>query len=70
MVRNFRKPLVVVAPKTLLRLPEASSSLSEMAPGTTFQPVLGTILMLNNINIFIYQIFTDFLLMIRHLDTL
>uniref|UniRef100_A0A6M2DDZ7 Putative 2-oxoglutarate dehydrogenase e1 subunit n=1 Tax=Xenopsylla cheopis TaxID=163159 RepID=A0A6M2DDZ7_XENCH len=41
MVRNFRKPLVVVAPKTLLRLPEASSSLSEMAPGTTFQPVLG-----------------------------
>ncbi|XP_061173979.1 2-oxoadipate dehydrogenase complex component E1-like [Saccostrea echinata] len=41
MVRNFRKPLVVVAPKILLRLPEASSTLDEMAPGTTFLPVFG-----------------------------
>lgn len=41
MVRNFRKPLVVVAPKILLRLPEATSSLDEMAPGTTFQTVMG-----------------------------
>lgn len=40
MVRNFRKPLVVVAPKTLLRLSAAVSSLTDMAPGTTFQPVL------------------------------
>jgi len=41
MVRNFRKPLVVISPKVLLRLSEASSSLSEMAPGTHFQPVIG-----------------------------
>lgn len=41
MVRNFRKPLVVVAPKILLRLPEATSSLDEMAPGTTFLTVMG-----------------------------
>ncbi|KAJ7329520.1 hypothetical protein JRQ81_015694 [Phrynocephalus forsythii] len=41
MVRNFRKPLIVVAPKILLRLPAAVSSLQEMAPGTTFRPVIG-----------------------------
>ena len=40
MLRNFRKPLIVVAPKVLLRLPAASSSLTDMAPGTTFKPVL------------------------------
>ncbi|GAB1600706.1 probable 2-oxoglutarate dehydrogenase E1 component DHKTD1, mitochondrial [Argonauta hians] len=41
MVRNYRKPLIVVAPKTLLRLSSAASSLLDMAPGTTYQPVLG-----------------------------
>lgn len=41
MVRNFRKPLVVIGPKILLRLPAAASSLLDMAPGTHFQPVLG-----------------------------
>ncbi|KAK3092434.1 hypothetical protein FSP39_002811 [Pinctada imbricata] len=41
MVRNFRKPLVVVAPKVILRLPAATSSLAEMSSGTTFHPVLG-----------------------------
>ncbi|XP_072811092.1 2-oxoadipate dehydrogenase complex component E1 isoform X2 [Vicugna pacos] len=41
MVRNFRKPLIVASPKTLLRLPAAVSSLQEMAPGTTFKPVIG-----------------------------
>jgi probable 2-oxoglutarate dehydrogenase E1 component DHKTD1 len=40
MIRNFRKPLIVVAPKILLRLPEATSTLAEMAPSSTFQPVL------------------------------
>ncbi|KAH8085477.1 dehydrogenase E1 and transketolase domain-containing protein 1 [Cristinia sonorae] len=40
MKRPFRKPLIVAAPKALLRLPAATSSLAEMAPGTTFQPVL------------------------------
>uniref|UniRef100_A0AAX7VJ87 2-oxoadipate dehydrogenase complex component E1 n=1 Tax=Astatotilapia calliptera TaxID=8154 RepID=A0AAX7VJ87_ASTCA len=39
MVRNFRKPLVVVGPKTLLRFSGAVSSLTEMAPGTSFRPV-------------------------------
>lgn len=40
MIRNFRKPLVVFSPKILLRLPAASSSITEFAPGSTFQPVL------------------------------
>ena len=40
MVRPFRKPMVVVGPKTLLRLPAATSTLEDMAPGTAFQPVL------------------------------
>ena len=39
-VRNFRKPLIVLGPKGLLRLPEAVSSLQEMAPGTYFKSVL------------------------------
>ncbi|XP_005993893.1 2-oxoadipate dehydrogenase complex component E1 isoform X1 [Latimeria chalumnae] len=41
MVRNFRKPLIVASPKMLLRFPAAVSSLQEMAPGTTFKPVIG-----------------------------
>uniref|UniRef100_A0A2I3GXA5 2-oxoadipate dehydrogenase complex component E1 n=1 Tax=Nomascus leucogenys TaxID=61853 RepID=A0A2I3GXA5_NOMLE len=41
MVRNFRKPLIVASPKVLLRLPAAVSTLQEMAPGTTFNPVIG-----------------------------
>ncbi|OQV16425.1 putative 2-oxoglutarate dehydrogenase E1 component DHKTD1, mitochondrial [Hypsibius exemplaris] len=40
IVRNYRKPLIVASPKTVLRLPAAVSDLSEMAPGTHFQPVL------------------------------
>ncbi|VDH94439.1 probable 2-oxoglutarate dehydrogenase E1 component DHKTD1 [Mytilus galloprovincialis] len=41
VVRNFRKPLVVVAPKTILRLPAATSTLEDMLPGKTFLPVIG-----------------------------
>uniref|UniRef100_A0A4W4FHU4 2-oxoadipate dehydrogenase complex component E1 n=1 Tax=Electrophorus electricus TaxID=8005 RepID=A0A4W4FHU4_ELEEL len=41
MIRNFRKPLIVAAPKTLLRFPGAVSSLEEMGPGTSFKPVIG-----------------------------
>jgi len=41
MKRNFRKPLIVVGPKTILRLPNAVSDLTDMLPGTSFQPVLG-----------------------------
>lgn len=35
--REFRKPLVLLASKALLRHPMAKSSLAEMAPGTRFQ---------------------------------
>uniref|UniRef100_A0A8C5H4P2 2-oxoadipate dehydrogenase complex component E1 n=1 Tax=Gouania willdenowi TaxID=441366 RepID=A0A8C5H4P2_GOUWI len=41
MIRNFRKPLIVVGPKTLLRFSGAVSSLQDLAPGTSFRPVLG-----------------------------
>ncbi|XP_015114177.1 probable 2-oxoglutarate dehydrogenase E1 component DHKTD1 homolog, mitochondrial [Diachasma alloeum] len=40
MVRNFRKPLVVVAPKILLRHASATSSLGEMGPNTSFENVI------------------------------
>lgn len=38
--RDFRKPLVVVSPKNLLRLKRAVSSLEEMGPGTQFRRVI------------------------------
>ena len=41
MVRNFRKPLIVISPKMLLRHPSCVSALADMGPGTSFQPVLG-----------------------------
>ncbi|GAB1285948.1 Probable 2-oxoglutarate dehydrogenase E1 component DHKTD1, mitochondrial [Apodemus speciosus] len=41
MIRNFRKPLIVASPKMLLRYPAAVSTLEEMAPGTSFKPVIG-----------------------------
>eukprot|EP00742_Colponemidia_sp_Colp-10_P003126 GILJ01003330.1.p1 GENE.GILJ01003330.1~~GILJ01003330.1.p1 ORF type:complete len:942 (+),score=147.78 GILJ01003330.1:40-2865(+) len=41
MLRNFRKPLVVVAPKTLLRHAMAVSPVKDMQPGTSFLPVIG-----------------------------
>ena len=40
LARNFRKPLIVVGPKGLLRLPQAVSSLKEMEFGTYFQSIL------------------------------
>jgi 2-oxoglutarate dehydrogenase E1 component len=40
MLRNFRKPLIVMTPKSLLRHKEAVSSLEELAEGA-FQPVIG-----------------------------
>ena len=39
MRRNFRKPLVIVTPKSLLRAPEAASSLAEMGPGSSFHRI-------------------------------
>ncbi|CAK1579593.1 unnamed protein product [Parnassius mnemosyne] len=41
VIRNYRKPLIVVAPKLLLRLADAVSPLSDFAPGTHFKPVIG-----------------------------
>ncbi|CAB0013970.1 unnamed protein product [Nesidiocoris tenuis] len=40
MVRNYRKPLIVIAPKILLRSADAASRLSDMSPGTSFLPVI------------------------------
>jgi 2-oxoglutarate dehydrogenase E1 component len=39
--RQFRKPLVVVTPKSLLRAKEVMSPLADMGPGTTFHRVIG-----------------------------
>uniref|UniRef100_A0A1I8PJ39 Transketolase-like pyrimidine-binding domain-containing protein n=1 Tax=Stomoxys calcitrans TaxID=35570 RepID=A0A1I8PJ39_STOCA len=41
MVRNYRKPLIVVAPKILLRLSAATSSFRDFEAGTQFQNILG-----------------------------
>jgi 2-oxoglutarate dehydrogenase E1 component len=40
MKRDFRKPLIIMTPKSLLRHKRAVSSLSEMAEGTSFHRVL------------------------------
>lgn len=40
MMWNFRKPLVVMSPKSLLRHPLCVSSISELNTGTQFQPIL------------------------------
>jgi len=37
--RHFRRPLVVMSPKSLLRLPKAQSTMEELAHGT-FQPIV------------------------------
>ncbi len=42
MLRNFRKPLVIMTPKSLLRKPEAVSSLKELAKGE-FKTVIGEV---------------------------
>jgi 2-oxoglutarate dehydrogenase E1 component len=39
--RNFRKPLVIFTPKSLLRSKEVMSRLDEMAPGASFHRVIG-----------------------------
>jgi 2-oxoglutarate dehydrogenase E1 component len=40
MIREFRKPLVVMTPKSLLRHKRAVSNLSDMAEGTSFHRVM------------------------------
>jgi 2-oxoglutarate dehydrogenase E1 component len=39
--RRFRKPLVIVTPKSLLRAKDVMSRLDDMGPGTTFHRVIG-----------------------------
>ena len=39
--RNFRKPLVIFTPKSLLRAKEAMSRLDDLAPGSSFHRVIG-----------------------------
>jgi 2-oxoglutarate dehydrogenase complex dehydrogenase (E1) component-like enzyme len=41
MIRDFRKPLIVIAPKGMLRHPSCVSTLNDVSPGKTFAPVLG-----------------------------
>mmetsp|Transcript_21593 Transcript_21593/g.64324 ORF Transcript_21593/g.64324 Transcript_21593/m.64324 type:complete len:987 (-) Transcript_21593:527-3487(-) len=38
--RDFRKPLIIATPKSLLRHPDARSTLEEMGPGTRFKRVI------------------------------
>jgi len=35
-----QRPLIVMTPKSLLRLPQAASAIEDMGEGTAFQPVL------------------------------
>ncbi|MCL4137593.1 UNVERIFIED_CONTAM: hypothetical protein GTU68_062515 [Idotea baltica] len=43
LARDFRKPLIVMSPKSLLRHKKAVSSLEDMKSGTSFKPVIGEI---------------------------
>lgn len=40
LIRNFRKPLIVVAPKTLIRLSDATSTHVDFQPGTSFKHII------------------------------
>ncbi|XP_036832828.1 2-oxoglutarate dehydrogenase, mitochondrial isoform X4 [Oncorhynchus mykiss] len=40
ILQAFRKPLIVITPKSLLRHPEAKSSFDDMLPGTHFQRLI------------------------------
>lgn len=40
LVREYRKPLVILSPKGILRLPAASASMQELTEGTSFASVL------------------------------
>lgn len=40
MLRNYRKPLVIAAPKVGLKHPRANSDINDFAPGNVFQPTI------------------------------
>jgi 2-oxoglutarate dehydrogenase E1 component len=46
--RKFRKPLIIMSPKSLLRHKMVISDLSEMTEGTSFKPIIGEIDTLDN----------------------
>lgn len=41
MIRDYRKPLIVIAPKILLRHPAAVSPLSDFELRTNFKTIIG-----------------------------
>ena len=41
MIRDYRKPLIVIAPKILLRHPAAISPLSDFELRTSFKTIIG-----------------------------
>jgi len=41
MIRDYRKPLIVIAPKILLRHPAAVSPLSDFKPQMSFKTIIG-----------------------------
>lgn len=41
IIRNIRKPLLIIGPKVLLRLSDATSPYAEFQPGTSFRTVIG-----------------------------
>lgn len=49
MIRNFKKPLIIIGPKILLRHPLTTSSLCDMGPGSSFKNVIGQIKNLENL---------------------
>jgi len=51
IVRNYRKPLIIAAPKQILRMSAATSTLDEMQPATNFQPVIGDNFVTNPSNV-------------------
>lgn len=57
MLRNFRKPLIIVAPKILLRHTAATSLITDMESHTKFQSVIGIFAIIKNKRLFLYFIF-------------
>lgn len=59
MLRNFRKPLIIVAPKILLRHIAATSPITDMESQTKFQSVIGIFTTIKNkrLLLFLYFIF-------------
>lgn len=43
LIRPFRKPLIVVAPKKLLKLREAGSEIEEFVTGHNFRRIIGEV---------------------------